>query len=72
MTWITTCSAPDLGHLDIPVIIERTVRRLLDSYQRTVRPIRDAIEPMDEDIAGGEVRPGDPLMRANEACYRRA
>ena len=38
--------------------IERTVRRLLDSYQRTVRPIRDAIEHMDEDIARGEVRPG--------------
>jgi len=152
MTWITTCSAPDLGHLDIPVIanyllnlvfvnrggsndpqvrsyvhsfilgtdkalraynagrvllinytqsrnstvlllhglsefetcittakrclsladrmashpenleIERTIRRLLDSYQRTVRPIRDAIEHMDEDIARGEVGPGDPLM----------
>lgn len=154
MTWITSCSAPDLGHLDIPVIanyllnlafvnrgghndpqvrsyvhsfilgtdkalraynagrarlleytqsqnsttlllhgssefetcittlkrclsladrmashpenpeIERTLRRLLDSYQRTVRPIRDAIEHMDEDIARGEVRPGDPLMLA--------
>ena len=44
--------------------IERTVRRLLDSYQRTVRPIRDAIEHMDEDIARGEVRPGDPLILA--------
>jgi len=154
MTWITTCSAPDLGHLHIPVIanymlnlflvnrgghnnpqvrsyvhsfilgtdkalrvynagrellikytqsrnstvlllhglsefetciatvkrclsladrmashpenpeIERTVRRLLDSYQRTVRPIRDAIEHMDEDIARGEVRPGAPLILA--------
>jgi hypothetical protein len=42
--------------------IERTVRRLLDSYERTVRPIRDAIEHMDEDIARGEIQPGDPLI----------
>lgn len=44
--------------------IERTLRRLLDSYQRAVRPVRDAIEHMDEDIARGEVRAGEPQMLA--------
>jgi hypothetical protein len=44
--------------------IERTLRRLLTSYQRTVTPVRDAIEHMDQDIARGEAGPGSPIMLA--------
>ncbi|MBX9916313.1 MAG: hypothetical protein K2Y07_03605 [Nitrosomonas sp.] len=154
MTWITTCTAPDLDHLDIPVIagyllnlvftcrgghndpqvrsyvhayilctdkalrtynagrslllqyaqsenrtvllfegladfetcistvkrclsltdkmashrlnpgIERTERRQLESYQKAIRPVRDAIEHMEKDIARGGIVPGTSIMLA--------
>ena len=44
--------------------IERTLRRLLTSYQRTVTPVRDAIEHTDQDIARREAGPGSPIMLA--------
>ena len=44
--------------------IERTQRRLFDSYQRAVGPVRDAIEHMDDDIARGELRAGEPQILA--------
>jgi hypothetical protein len=42
--------------------IGRTQRRLLESDQRAVRPIRDLIEHMDGDLAAGEVETGQPQM----------
>jgi hypothetical protein len=42
--------------------IERTQRRLLDSYQRVIRPVRDLIEHMDADISAGEIQAGQPQM----------
>jgi hypothetical protein len=44
--------------------ISREQRRLLDSYQRAVRPVRDAVEHMDDDIAKGQGREGEPVMLA--------
>ena len=48
-------------HSDNPDI-DRTTRRLLVSYQARIRPIRDAIEHMDDDIARGASLPGGPLF----------
>jgi hypothetical protein len=50
-------------HRDNPEI-ERTQRRLLDSYKRKIEPIRHVIEHMDKVIAKGEIRDGEPQMLA--------
>ena len=42
--------------------IDRTSRRLLDSCHAQVRPLRDAIEHMDQDVARGEAQSGTPQM----------
>lgn len=42
--------------------IERTQRRLLDSYHRGIKPVRDLIEHMDAEIAAGEIQAGQPQM----------
>jgi len=44
---------PDIG---------RTSRRLLDSYHIQIRPLRDAIEHIDQDVARGGVQSGSPQM----------
>jgi hypothetical protein len=42
--------------------IDRTSRRLLDSCHAQVRPLRDAIEHMDQDVAKGGAQSGSPQM----------
>ncbi len=41
-------------------VIDRTLKRLLGSYESTIKPLRDAIEHMDEDILSGETPRGIP------------
>jgi hypothetical protein len=48
-------------HPDNPEI-SRTTRRLLDNLHGQVRPVRDAVEHMDQDVAKGAVQPGDLHM----------
>jgi hypothetical protein len=44
--------------------IDQIQRRRLDSYQRQIEPLRNAIEHIDRDIAKGLVQPGDLQMLA--------
>ena len=38
--------------------IDRTLRKLFESYQSSIRPVRDAIEHIDSDIFGGGIPEG--------------
>jgi len=52
-------------------VIDRTLRRSLESYESNIKPLRNAIEHMDEDILSGETPRGIPhaLKITSDAEY---